>query len=113
MRCGGHARPSGDPRPPTDIALQVGKGAGEGYNLNIPWDSEGMGDAEYLHAFEALILPVARAFDPELVLVSAGALRRSRRAPSLGLTPSVLQASTLPEVTPSAAVTSRLRATRT
>lgn len=31
-----------------------------------------MGDAEYLAAFDAIIMPVARAFDPELVIVSAG-----------------------------------------
>ena len=31
-----------------------------------------MGDAEYRLAFERLVMPVAREFDPELVFVSAG-----------------------------------------
>ena len=31
-----------------------------------------MGDAEYLAAFDQVLLPIARSFRPELVLVSAG-----------------------------------------
>jgi acetoin utilization deacetylase AcuC-like enzyme len=31
-----------------------------------------MGDAEYMAAMEAVVLPIARAFQPDLVLVSAG-----------------------------------------
>jgi acetoin utilization deacetylase AcuC-like enzyme len=31
-----------------------------------------MGDAEYLAAFDELLMPVARQFNPDLVLVSAG-----------------------------------------
>ena len=31
-----------------------------------------MGDAEYLAAFDALLLPIARSFAPQLVLVSCG-----------------------------------------
>ena len=31
-----------------------------------------MGDAEYLAAFERLVLPIAREFEPQVVLVSAG-----------------------------------------
>jgi histone deacetylase 6 len=27
-----------------------------------------MGDAEYLHAFQRIVMPIARAFDPELVI---------------------------------------------
>ncbi|XP_062539549.1 histone deacetylase 6 isoform X1 [Armigeres subalbatus] len=50
----------------------VGFGSGEGFNVNIPWNKKGMGDQEYLAAFQQVILPVAYEFDPELVLVSAG-----------------------------------------
>src|SRR6185295_16686877 len=32
----------------------------------------GCGDAEFLAAFDRLLLPVARRYDPDLVLVSAG-----------------------------------------
>lgn len=31
-----------------------------------------MGDAEYLLAFERVVMPIARSYNPELVLVSAG-----------------------------------------
>ena len=31
-----------------------------------------MGDAEYVHAMDELIMPVATSFDPDIVLVSAG-----------------------------------------
>ncbi|XP_035910446.1 histone deacetylase 6 isoform X1 [Anopheles stephensi] len=50
----------------------VGSGQGEGFNVNIPWNRKGMGDAEYVAAFQSVILPIAYEFDPELVLVSAG-----------------------------------------
>ncbi|XP_055910185.1 histone deacetylase 6 isoform X1 [Eupeodes corollae] len=50
----------------------VGKGLGEGFNVNIPWNKKGMGDAEYVLAFQQLIMPIAYEFNPELVLVSAG-----------------------------------------
>jgi acetoin utilization deacetylase AcuC-like enzyme len=39
--------------------------------LNIPLHA-GCGDAEYLDAFERLVEPTVAAFEPELVLVSAG-----------------------------------------
>lgn len=51
---------------------QVGHGKGKGFNVNIPWNSKGMADMEYMLAFQALVMPIAYDFDPELVLVSAG-----------------------------------------
>ena len=56
--------------PPT--ITQVGAERGAGYNINIPWPDGGMGDAEYLAAFDDIIMPVAAVFNPQLVLVSAG-----------------------------------------
>ncbi|XP_058444498.1 histone deacetylase 6 isoform X2 [Malaya genurostris] len=50
----------------------VGSGAGEGFNVNVPWNKKGMGDQEYAAVFQQIILPIAYEFDPELVLVSAG-----------------------------------------
>ncbi|XP_071547214.1 uncharacterized protein HDAC6 isoform X2 [Panulirus ornatus] len=50
----------------------VGTGAGEGYNVNIPWNKSGMGDAEYMSAMLQVVLPIAYQYDPQLVLVSAG-----------------------------------------
>ncbi|XP_036435365.1 LOW QUALITY PROTEIN: histone deacetylase 6 [Colossoma macropomum] len=51
---------------------KVGRGKGAGYNVNIPWNGAKMGDPEYLAAFHNVVMPIAREFAPELVLVSAG-----------------------------------------
>ncbi|TRY64948.1 hypothetical protein DNTS_024632 [Danionella cerebrum] len=51
---------------------KVGQGKGRGYNVNIPWNGGKMGDPEYLAAFHHIVMPIAREFAPELVLVSAG-----------------------------------------
>ena len=37
----------------------VGSGAGEGFNVNIPWSGPGMGDPEYSMALFNVILPIA------------------------------------------------------
>ncbi|XP_018305057.1 histone deacetylase 6 isoform X2 [Mycetomoellerius zeteki] len=50
----------------------TGLNAGEGFNVNIPWNKKGMGDAEYIAAFQQVIMPIAYQFNPELVLISAG-----------------------------------------
>lgn len=50
---------------------QLGTGQGAGYTVNLPL-SAGCGDAAYLAAFEQVVLPIAHAFQPQLVLVSAG-----------------------------------------
>lgn len=51
---------------------RVGEGKGEGYTINVAWNQGGMGDAEYRQVWKKILLPVARAFAPELILVSAG-----------------------------------------
>ena len=48
-----------------------GPGTCDGSTLNVPL-AAGSGDAEYVAAFGDLVEPVVTAFDPELVLVSAG-----------------------------------------
>jgi len=50
---------------------EVGEGAGVGYNLNAPMPA-GASDAAYLAAFDEVLLPILRSFEPELVLVSVG-----------------------------------------
>jgi len=50
----------------------IGFGRGVGYTVNIAWPKRGMGDAEYLAAFQQIILPIAYQFNPQLVLVAAG-----------------------------------------
>jgi acetoin utilization deacetylase AcuC-like enzyme len=57
--------------PGTGAAHEVGTGAGRGATVNCPLPG-GQGDADYGVAFHDLILPAARAFAPELILVSAG-----------------------------------------
>ena len=57
--------------PGTGAIGEVGRGDGRGRTVNVPWPA-GMGDAEYLAAFDGVLLPIARAFEPELVLVSCG-----------------------------------------
>ncbi|EKX43986.1 hypothetical protein GUITHDRAFT_157988 [Guillardia theta CCMP2712] len=67
-----HRYEDGNFYPGTGGAHEVGVGAGRGFNINIPWPHDEVGDAEYLMAFESIVMPVARSFNPELVLVSAG-----------------------------------------
>ncbi|TDH11066.1 hypothetical protein EPR50_G00081610 [Perca flavescens] len=50
----------------------VGSGRAVGRNINLPWNKTGMTDADYIAAFQQLLLPVAYEFQPQLVLVSAG-----------------------------------------
>lgn len=50
----------------------VGSGAGMGRNVNIGWHDQGMGDGEYIAAFQRIVMPIAQEFDPDLVIVSAG-----------------------------------------
>ncbi|XP_049670199.1 polyamine deacetylase HDAC10 isoform X1 [Accipiter gentilis] len=50
----------------------VGLGKGKGFNINLPWNKVGMGNADYLAAFFHVLLPMAFEFDPELVIVSSG-----------------------------------------
>ncbi|VEU20445.1 DEKNAAC101306 [Brettanomyces naardenensis] len=53
-------------------ADQVGSGAGEGFNVNVPWPTGGMGDAEYVYAFRKVIMPILYEFKPDFVIVSSG-----------------------------------------
>ncbi|EPY28878.1 histone deacetylase [Strigomonas culicis] len=43
-----------------------------GRNVNIPWPAHGMGDMEYTHVLQAVVLPIACEFEPELVFISCG-----------------------------------------
>jgi acetoin utilization deacetylase AcuC-like enzyme len=57
--------------PGTGAAREIGRGAGEGYTVNIPLP-EGSGPETYGAAFREVVLPMLRAYAPELILVSAG-----------------------------------------
>lgn len=51
---------------------KCGLGAGIGKNINIGWHDQGMGDGEYMAAFQRIVMPIAQEFDPDLVIVAAG-----------------------------------------
>jgi acetoin utilization deacetylase AcuC-like enzyme len=57
--------------PGTGAASERGRGAGEGFTLNLPLPP-GSGDADWLRAFDRVLLPAADAFRPDLLIVSAG-----------------------------------------
>ncbi|KAM3872288.1 histone deacetylase 6 [Diretmus argenteus] len=60
------------PHLPESDSQAVGSKKGAGHNINLPWNQTGMTDADYLAAFQQLLLPVAYEFQPQLVLVAAG-----------------------------------------
>ncbi|KAB5585303.1 histone deacetylase A-like protein [Coniochaeta sp. 2T2.1] len=51
---------------------QCGAGPGAGKNVNIGWTAQGMGDGEYLAAFQKIVMPIGQEFNPDLVIISAG-----------------------------------------
>jgi acetoin utilization deacetylase AcuC-like enzyme len=57
--------------PGTGALGEVGEGGGRGFTVNLPLPP-GMGDEEYARAYREFVLPIGRAFDPQLVIVSAG-----------------------------------------
>ena len=57
--------------PGTGGAKEVGKGKGEGFNVNVPL-STGAGDTDYGNIFEKFLKPIALEYQPQLILVSAG-----------------------------------------
>jgi acetoin utilization deacetylase AcuC-like enzyme len=57
--------------PGTGAIDEVGRGEGEGYTVNLAFPA-GFGDIEYHEAFQQIIAPIARQYDPQFVLISAG-----------------------------------------
>ncbi|MFI9652688.1 histone deacetylase family protein [Guyparkeria halopsychrophila] len=57
--------------PGTGRLAETGTGAGLGSHLNVPYPT-GSGNAALLDVFEQVVRPAARAFRPELILISAG-----------------------------------------
>lgn len=37
-------------------------------SVNIPWPEHGMGDADYILAFQKIVMPIAMEFAPDLVM---------------------------------------------
>jgi acetoin utilization deacetylase AcuC-like enzyme len=57
--------------PGTGPLSDVGSGEGEGFSLNLPVPP-GSGESTWLALVEHVVVPAAREFRPELILVSAG-----------------------------------------
>jgi len=57
--------------PGTGRGTERGKGAGAGYTVNVPMEA-GEGDETYHAIFLTALVPVADAFKPEFVIISAG-----------------------------------------
>jgi acetoin utilization deacetylase AcuC-like enzyme len=57
--------------PGTGPAADVGAGDGQGFTVNLPVPA-GSGDADYRSLVDHVAVPLARAFAPQLVLISAG-----------------------------------------
>src|SRR5215471_6774637 len=57
--------------PGTGAATEVGEGSGAGLTVNVPLEA-GATDGDYHEVFDQIIVPVVRAFRPDLVLLSAG-----------------------------------------
>jgi acetoin utilization deacetylase AcuC-like enzyme len=57
--------------PGTGYFDEIGTGDGAGFTVNAPMPAT-LGDPDYLAVFDSLLLPIARQFKPEFVLISAG-----------------------------------------
>jgi acetoin utilization deacetylase AcuC-like enzyme len=57
--------------PETGPAYDVGEGEGRGFTVNLPVPA-GSGDEVWVSLVEHVVVPLACAFEPQLVLVSAG-----------------------------------------
>ncbi len=57
--------------PGTGAAEYTGEGPGEGYTVNLPVPA-GTGSDEFLALVEHVVVPIARAYEPGLILISAG-----------------------------------------
>ncbi|KAJ2909385.1 Histone deacetylase hda1, partial [Coemansia aciculifera] len=51
---------------------RIGRSRGKGYNINIPWLSDGVGDGDYLYAFREIVLPIIKEFAPDMIIVACG-----------------------------------------
>jgi acetoin utilization deacetylase AcuC-like enzyme len=57
--------------PGTGYFNEAGEGKGEGFTVNVPLPA-GCGDSEFDAVYSRVMAPVARAFEPEMILLSAG-----------------------------------------
>ncbi|KAH7444225.1 hypothetical protein KP509_02G070600 [Ceratopteris richardii] len=67
-----HRHQAGFFYPGTGAASEVGIKDGEGFSVNIPWPCGGIGDEDYLFAFQNVIMPIVEQFAPDATIISAG-----------------------------------------
>ncbi|XP_021849863.2 histone deacetylase 15 [Spinacia oleracea] len=67
-----HRHEGGNFYPGTGAAHEVGTMGAEGYCVNVPWSCGGVGDNDYIFAFEHVVLPIAQEFVPDFIIISAG-----------------------------------------
>ncbi|KAI5330218.1 hypothetical protein L3X38_029616 [Prunus dulcis] len=69
-----HRHEFGSFYPATDDGFytMIGEGPGAGYNINVPWENGRCGDADYFAVWDHILVPVAKEFNPDLIIVSAG-----------------------------------------
>ncbi|XP_066998225.2 histone deacetylase 4 isoform X3 [Anabrus simplex] len=82
-----HRHDDGNFFPGTGGPLECGAGEGIGTTVNVAWSgglAPPMGDAEYLAAFRTLVMPIAKEFSPDIILVSAGFDAAAGHAAPLG-----------------------------
>ena len=57
--------------PGTGFIEQIGRGAGEGYNVSVPLPPQ-TGDESYLYALKEILVPLAEEFKPEIIVGNGG-----------------------------------------
>lgn len=67
-----HRHEGGNFYPGTGAAHEVGTMGAEGFCVNIPWSRGGVGDNDYIFAFQHVVLPIAQEFAPDFIIISAG-----------------------------------------
>ncbi|XP_072996159.1 histone deacetylase 5-like [Typha latifolia] len=50
----------------------IGEGPGQGYNINVPWEHAQYGDVDYIAVWDHVLIPVVKAYGPDIILISAG-----------------------------------------
>ncbi len=57
--------------PGSGASSEVGRGEGTGYTVNFPFPA-GTGEEVFLAAMEQVVLPIARAYQPQMIVIAAG-----------------------------------------
>lgn len=67
-----HRHEGGKFYPGTGASDEVGTKDAQGYCVNVPWSRGGVGDNDYIFAFQQVVLPIAAEYAPDFTIISAG-----------------------------------------